>query len=258
MHLDELKRQVFFEQVQRRSGGAVASVHNDLQRRQSRRVDKTQQLVDVLVRYIDVSLFTLRLTDSPLIAFRDLADILKTRIAANGPRLRAHHFQAVVVCGIVAGGDHDATVGAELTRAEVNHLGAADADVEHVAAGVDQAPGNGSRQFVARVSNVAAQNDAFRIEELCRRIADAVGDILVELIRDAPADVIGFETVDRDALVFLAQSSSMSRRKPMAQVSTSPVSYSPISAKPRTISQLRPTPKNAPVSNSSVLRSTVA
>jgi hypothetical protein len=46
--------------------------------------------------------------------------------------------------------------------------------------------------------DIAAQHDAFRVEILCRRIADAVGDIRIEFVGYAPTDVIRFETVDID------------------------------------------------------------
>ena len=199
VHLDELERQVRLDQVQRRARGAVARVDHDLEVGQRRQVDEAQQLADIVVSHVDLAVFARRVGNLPFVALGNPANVLEARVAADGPGLLAHHLEAVVVGRVVAGRNHDAAVGAELAGAVIDHLGAADADVQHVAARLGETPGHRRRQLVARVADIAAQHDALRAQVLGRRVADAVGDVRVELVRDAPTHVVGLETVDRNA-----------------------------------------------------------
>ncbi len=199
MHLVEFERQVGLEQVERRSGGAVAGVDDDFQVCQRRRIDKTQQLADVIVRHVDRAPLALLLSDEPFVLLGNLANVLEAGIAADRPRLGANHLEAVVIGRVVAGRHHDAAIHLELACREINHLGAADADIQYVTPGLGQALGNGGRQRFARVANIAAQHDALRVQELGGGVADAIGNVRVELVRDAPANIIGLEAVDRDA-----------------------------------------------------------
>ena len=94
-----------------------------------------------------------------LVALGERADVLQARVGADRPRLLAHHLHAVVVGRIVARRDHDAAVELAVERREVDELGAADADVEHVDAGVGQTARDRGRESGARRADVAADRD---------------------------------------------------------------------------------------------------
>ena len=116
--------------------------------------------------------------------------------ALIGARLLAYDLHAVVVRRVVACGDHDAAVELLAERREVDELGAAHADVEHVDARVREALDQRRSERRARRADVAADSDPPRLHE--RRVgpADPVGEVLVEVLGDAAANVVGFEAVD--------------------------------------------------------------
>src|SRR5690606_6542390 len=69
-------------------------------------------------------------------------------------------------------------------------------DIEHVDARVGEAPHQCRREARARETDVASDGHPARADELRIGAADAVRDILVELARDAAADVVGLEAID--------------------------------------------------------------
>ncbi len=83
-----------------------------------------------------------------------------------------------------------------MKRREVHELGAADADVEHVDAGVREPLDERLRDRRARGADVPADGDRPRRDEFGITPSDPVRDVLVELFGHAPANVIGFETSD--------------------------------------------------------------
>ena len=113
--------------------------------------------------------------------------------ALMGFDLLAHELHAVVVRRIVAGGDHDAAVEAYGEGGEVDALGAAEADVVDVDARIGEAADQRVAELVAREADVAADADAFGLEEGRVGLADLVGEVFVEFGGDASADVVGFE-----------------------------------------------------------------
>ena len=96
-------------------------------------------------------------------------DVLEARVGADRPRLLAHHLHAVVVRRIVARRDHDAAVELAAERGEVREFGAADADVEHVDAGVGETARDGGGERRARQADVAADRDGLRLDETPRK-----------------------------------------------------------------------------------------
>ena len=118
------------------------------------------------------------------VRFGDALDVLQSGVAADRPRLLAHELHAVVVGRIVARRHHDAAVHAFVERREVHALGAAQADVVDVDAGVVQPARRAPRTARARQADVAADDDALRLQELRVGAADAVGDVGVELVRE--------------------------------------------------------------------------
>ena len=131
-----------------------------------------------------------------LVALRERADVLQARVGADRARLLAHELHAVVVRRIVARRDHDAAVELAAERREIGELRAADADVEHVDAGVREALDERRRERRARGANVAADGDGARLHERRVAAADAIRDVLVELLGNAAANVVRFEASD--------------------------------------------------------------
>jgi len=78
---------------------------------------------------------------------------------------------------------------------EIDFFGSAQSDVEHVGTGVSQSPGERVGQHRTAQANVVAHDDTRRTHDVDIRTADAVGHVLIQLIRQSPADVVGLETV---------------------------------------------------------------
>jgi hypothetical protein len=127
-------------------------------------------------------------------------DVLQAIIATDGPRAFAHELHAVVVRRVVARRDHDAAIHLLEERREVHDLGAAQADVVDVDAGVEQALLERLAEQLARKPDVAANDDFARLHELCICAADAIRDVFVQLFGDASAEVVRFESIDRDGM----------------------------------------------------------
>ena len=94
----------------------------------------------------------------------------------------------------MAGRHHDAAVGAQVRGREVDHLGAAEADVQHLDARVGQAANHGIGKLVACQPHVTADNHGLRIQKCAGGVANAVANIGVQFVGDLPTNVVGFET----------------------------------------------------------------
>ena len=197
VHLDELERQVRLELIDDQAGAAVTGVDDDLERLQCRLVDIGQQVCDVGLRGVGRDARALARRAGKLPGFGKLADVLKSVVAADGLGLLAHEFHAVVIGRIVAGGDHDAAVVAAVEGRKIHALRAAHTDVVDIDATVGQTAAHRIGEFGARQADVAADHDALGIQELCVAARHAVGHIVVQLVGNAPTQVIGFETRDR-------------------------------------------------------------
>ena len=76
---------------------------------------------------------------------------------------------------------------------EIDVLGAAEADVHDVDAGIVEAADQGVGEFLAGMADVAADGNAARLQPRGIGAADAIDDVRVQFIRNPPADVIGLE-----------------------------------------------------------------
>lgn len=93
----------------------------------------------------------------------------------------------------MTGGHHHAAGGLEVIGLEIDFLGAAQADVDHVTATGAQA---GRQRFLQRragQAHVMAQDHRPLIQLRRQRHADAAGQVLVEFIRHTAANVVGLE-----------------------------------------------------------------
>ena len=114
-------------------------------------------------------------------------------VARNGDGAAADQFHAVVVGGIVAGGDHDAAVAAGLLGGKVNFFGPAVADVRDPAAAMVQAQRDGLQQRAAGMADVATQCHADGLKALRVSQPQPIGDGGVQFVRHAPTDIVGLE-----------------------------------------------------------------
>ena len=88
-------------------------------------------------------------------------DVVQAVVRADRPGFRAHHFHAVVVFGVVAGGDHDAAVHLVVTGGKVHLFGAAQANIKHIGAGRHQAGAQRVGDFGAGQPDVVTDDDFF-------------------------------------------------------------------------------------------------
>ena len=154
------------------------------------------QVLDVV--RIDVGLlpFAFRGGQQALVFLGQLANILKPRVATDRPGIFPDDLQAVVIRRIVACRYHDAAIGTEMRRREIDHFGATEADVEDLNASVSDAAAYGVGEFCAGQANIPADDQALCAKELGRGVADSIHDVGIQLVRDLPTDVVGLEAVD--------------------------------------------------------------
>ena len=147
VQLDELERQVRLEQVDDQAGPAVPGVDHHLQRFQRRAVDVAQQVLDEVIANVDRLAPTTAGRRAQVIIDDRPLDLLQSGIGADRPRVLADQLQAVVVLGIVTGGDHDPAVEFQVEGGEVDLFGAAQPDVQHLHTGLDQSAAHRLRQL---------------------------------------------------------------------------------------------------------------
>jgi hypothetical protein len=128
----------------------------------------------------------------------DVLDVVEARVGADGLGLLAGDLEAVVLAGIVAGGDLHAAAGAQVVDGKIHLRGVDHADIDDVGAGGVHALDEGlvsdglwvriSRPTqmlwaLARPRFVAVQH---RPQELGRGMADLPGRLLVQLVGVKP------------------------------------------------------------------------
>src|SRR5690606_4658061 len=177
-------------------GAAVAGVHHQFQGLEAGAVHVAQQVVDIaaLVPRLCQAAPPRGLAKGP--GFRQGANLRQAVVAAHRAGALADELDAVVVDGVVAGGDHQAAVEAAVEGGEVDLLGAALADPGDVAAGVADAVGHRLAKTGAGEADVVPHHDVAGVEHLGKGAADAVGDLGVELIGHPTADVVGLEAAE--------------------------------------------------------------
>ena len=124
---------------------------------------------------------------------RAVAHVEQARVAADRQRPAAHDLHPGVLLRVVRRGHRDAAVELELADREIDHLRADHPEIEHLGSGIGCAFAHRRRHRRRRDAHVAADGDAFRLELLDERPADAVAAVLVDLRRVDPADVVRLE-----------------------------------------------------------------
>src|SRR5690606_36483386 len=106
-------------------------------------------------------------------------------------------FHTVEVDGGVTGGHVDATVDIEVEGGEVDFLGAGHAQIDDIAAGIQQAVGQRLLEAVGGQPHVPADDDSLGAQELRVGATDAVGDVFVQFGAELATDVVGLEAGER-------------------------------------------------------------
>ena len=197
VQLDEFEGQPRFEAVHDEAGAAVSGIHHDLQGLELAELDIGQEMLDVGGRGVDALPPAAGARVLEPAALGDRADFLQAVVARDRFRLFPHELHAVVVRGVVAGGDHDAAVVAAVEGRKIHALGAADADVENVRAALRQAAAERIGERLARQSNVAPDHHALGRQKFRIGTADPVGHIVIEFRGDPAAKIVGLEARDR-------------------------------------------------------------
>ena len=122
------------------------------------------------------------------------------RVAADRPGPLPHELHAVVVRRVVARRDHDAAVHLARERRVIDDLRAAETDVVDVDAGIEQALLQRLADLFAREADVATDDHFPGLDELGVCPPDAIRDVLVQLARNASAQVVRLEALDRDRI----------------------------------------------------------
>ena len=195
--LFQRERQSFFQLRQDRAGPAVAGVHDDLQRFQPGYIDVFQEMLhigrhDVLFRQEAPGLAGHQMMGE-FVDADHFADFLQARVGTDRPRATADKLHAVVFGRIMAGRDHDAPVGLQIGRGEINHFRAALADIDDVGAAIPQAVAQGLDQGRPRQPDIVADDDVFRPEQGAKHLAHSIRQFLIHFVGNFPADVIRFE-----------------------------------------------------------------
>jgi hypothetical protein len=93
----------------------------------------------------------------------------------------------------VTGGDHEAAVELVVERGEVGALGTAQADVEHVDAGIGEAAHRRLGELAAGQADVVPHAHLPRLEECRVGPGGLVDQVRVDLVGDPATHVVGLE-----------------------------------------------------------------
>ena len=156
-------------------------------------------MLDVLIKHIDLFDLSLRAVERLEVTFHhSLLDVLETRIARNRARFLAHELHTVVLFRVVARRDHDATVQSIVRRREIDHLRATLPDVHDVGARLRQPLRKSVTNRRSGKTNIVPDCDLLRMEEIDENAPDAIGKLLIDLLRINSTDVIRAETLVAD------------------------------------------------------------
>ncbi len=109
----------------------------------------------------------------------------------------------------MAGGDHDPAIHALVKSREIDFLGPALPDVQHIHAGITQAFDQCRADLRTAQANIVADHDGARRNHLDIGSPYAVGDFGVQLVGNPATDIVGLE-----AFEFCAHIRTLTYRKP--------------------------------------------
>ena len=123
-------------------------------------------------------------------------DVGQTRVTRDGFRALPNELHAVVVFGIVAGSNRNAPADTKVRSGEVDLFCPAEAEILHRNALLSQSVNQRRLDRLAGQTDIVPHYNAARLDHLCVGAANAARDVVVELIRYAPADVIGLKAIE--------------------------------------------------------------
>jgi hypothetical protein len=113
-------------------------------------------------------------------------------VLADGGGAGSAQLDAVVLGGVVAGGEHRRRR-VEPSRREVREVGRDEPEIDHVGARQRCAIGESGREWLGRRPHVLPDQHERGAGERDERVADPASDVVVELVGIQPADVVGLE-----------------------------------------------------------------
>ena len=131
------------------------------------------------------------------LADRHRRDVLQSRVARDGARLRAHELHAVVLLRIVTRRDHDAAAEPEVRRCEVDHLRAALPKIHDVAARLGQPLCERITDRGTREPYIMTDRHFLRAKQRGETASDTIGKLLVDLVRIYAAYIVCAKTFVR-------------------------------------------------------------
>ena len=131
--------------------------------------------------------------------FDEIAHRAQARLRAHRGRTRATQLDPVVLRRVVAGGEH-CPGQAQITRGEVEPVGAGESDANHVAPLGADTVGERRDELIPGEPHVLADDDGTgasvlraNAEDLDERCPGPAGEVGIELLGHQPAHVIGLE-----------------------------------------------------------------
>ena len=151
------------------SGCAIACIGHNFDT--ARQAELTRDFVHIRRR--DIEAFQSAGAGDEILRFDDLTNLLN--FLAVNRALAMHHFEAVVVGGIVASGDHDAGFRVQMEYRIIEQRRGHDAEISHFAAGFEQAGEQRGVQTGGTQTAVACEIDFARGFARIARIARSTG-----------------------------------------------------------------------------------
>ncbi|CAM8485286.1 hypothetical protein ESCOMM068B2_23815 [Escherichia coli] len=123
-----------FDGVHHRTRRAVPGVNHQLERREVFDVDITEQVINVSVTQVDLLIATAFgfIDGRKVVGFSQTLDVAQSGITADRASPFAHQLHAVVIHRVMAGGNFDAAIHAEMERGEIDLFGAGHANIQHI------------------------------------------------------------------------------------------------------------------------------
>ena len=193
----EFEGQVRLEHVEDWPGAAIAGMDHDLHRPQRLACDGGKQPLDIGLARQDV----VQVPARGVILHRrqrdfgqdDLFQRIERVLARRGACSREHHLQSVIVGRVVACRDHQPRIGAARGGVEIDFLRAANAQRKNVDAAVQKPLRQRQREGRAFLAHVVADDDRARRKLPPNRLAEAVHEGDVDLLRDPAANIVSLE-----------------------------------------------------------------
>ena len=129
----------------------------------------------------------------PLFAQGQIADFLEAGALADRYRSAQGDFHAIVLFGIVRGGERNGGIDIQAAGGKVDHGSGDDTEVEHITAGVHYTLSEAFEEARAGTADIATDAEAFGFEMGDHGSADIVNIVFIDIIRVDAADIVGLE-----------------------------------------------------------------